>query len=37
MNPVPAGTPNVSPPGNPPEYATPTAPSGEPSRPPGGG
>ena len=37
MNPVPAGTRNVAPPGNPPASATPTAPSGEPSRAPAGG
>ena len=33
MNPVPAGTRDVAPPGNTPNSATPTAPSGEPARP----
>ncbi|MCB4822517.1 hypothetical protein [Roseicella aerolata] len=37
MNPVPAGTPDLGVPGNPPAAATPTAPSGEPARAPGGG
>ncbi|TCZ57897.1 hypothetical protein [Roseicella aquatilis] len=37
MNPVPAGTRAVEPPGNPPSSAMPTAPSGEPARAPAGG